>query len=362
MDTDKKKEIQKELETKEVYQPYFAQYSAGFKERFIQFYSTHKLDFMQENEAYEIATENRQVYWMNLAYSQLKLIQQKKLFDLQCQWRADKIEIEGVEIIDEIKQWETDIMHCPFLEPVSEEDVELFKQFLQTNNTDIGNIFFNYGLQNYEVIKAAYQSENETANFPEYYEFHNGRTGNSVFMSLPDLAGEREDYLYDVYERKIKLEREELLKKPGYTVFKADPKQYSSNPLFVDATFDEFIRSYETKTMKAAYKLQQEELENLGTNLEFTFLMDAIYKLFDDEANVPFENDVNWKEAIFKTDRKHACKKLIEYLDIAFAEYQLKEQVGLLDAPKHHHDMKEDIEETKQIFKEAREWLDEGNE
>lgn len=349
-----KEDIIKDLESNEQYVPYFSQHTDEYNKEFINYYAVMKKEFMAESEAWQNTREEREVYWMEHAQEQFELIQQKKLFDLQCQWRADKIEIEGIEICFQFVAWSNDIMNCPFIEPVCEADIELFKQFLQTNNTDI-DMVLNYNLQDYETIRSAYDSENETANFPEYYEFHNGRTGGSIYLSMPDLAGEREQEYYSILRRKQF--HEGTLPKPSDAAARDEDINNLHN---INSIIEDFVDGYETHDMKSAYKNFKQLKRGVSQTIEVNTLLQIMFNLWNDETNVSFEADADWKEAMQKTYQKHMCKKLAEYMDIAFAEYLFKKETGLEEEQAQPNtDVQDYINKTIQDFKEAREWNEE---
>ena len=58
-------------------------------------------------------------------------IQQKKLFDKQCQWRAETFTHPAIETTSDFNYWEKNILNCPFIDPITEEDVALYIEFLQ---------------------------------------------------------------------------------------------------------------------------------------------------------------------------------------------------------------------------------------
>ncbi|GAA4038700.1 hypothetical protein GCM10022409_25410 [Hymenobacter glaciei] len=68
------------------------------------------------------------------AYRRLWEIQQKKLFNLQCQWRAGQLELPGVTDGREFKEWGRAIEQCPLLDPVDEDDLALYLRYLASED------------------------------------------------------------------------------------------------------------------------------------------------------------------------------------------------------------------------------------
>ena len=60
----------------------------------------------------------------------LKEILQKKLFDMQCLWRAEKIIIPEINVSSDFRYWEANIFNCPFIEPVTENEIEIILKHL----------------------------------------------------------------------------------------------------------------------------------------------------------------------------------------------------------------------------------------
>src|SRR4051794_32380339 len=60
----------------------------------------------------------------------LENIQQKKLFDKQCLWRAEMFQHSAIETTADFSYWEHNILNCPFIEPVSDDDLGLYIRFL----------------------------------------------------------------------------------------------------------------------------------------------------------------------------------------------------------------------------------------
>ena len=79
--------------------------------------------WIENNSYYESLISNEGIEWVEPATNHLNVIQHKKLFDKQCLWRAEKIKIDGLQLCCEFLQWENNILNCPFIDPVSEEDL-----------------------------------------------------------------------------------------------------------------------------------------------------------------------------------------------------------------------------------------------
>ena len=97
---------------------------------------------------YQNLISNEGIEWVEAATKHLKVIQQKKLFDKQCLWRAEKIKIDGLQLCCEFLLWENNILNCPFIDPVSEEDLSDYIFFLQERANSYIDLYD--GWQEYE--------------------------------------------------------------------------------------------------------------------------------------------------------------------------------------------------------------------
>ena len=186
-------EIKAELKNNAWLKDYLLQTYPNARERFLDEYAGEKIRWLEYGEQQKEKLEDEDLQFYHTAFNKLEEIQQKKLFDVQCQWRAEKLVIPEIKISFDFGYWEKNILNCPFIEPITENEIDLYNQYMLSNNYE-NHIDWFLSWQNYEQIKLAYVSENENANFPEWYDFHNGRTGSSVFMLLPDIRGEKEEF------------------------------------------------------------------------------------------------------------------------------------------------------------------------
>ena len=187
--------IRKQLETEPRFQDFFKDYESKSVEEFIQQYGWKK-EMWAENGAYYVQRqEANDMRWYYKCLHIVSLIKQKQLFDLQCRWRAGEMELPGMEICFDFNLWSHNIMKLDFLPPVEELDIEMYLNFLGGNpDPYTGHMFENW--QNYDGFRAEYLGIEDwyTADMPDWYEYHNGVTGNGSLFLLPDVRGEREDF------------------------------------------------------------------------------------------------------------------------------------------------------------------------
>ena len=145
-------------------------------------------------------------------------IQQKKLFDLQCRWRAEQITLPGVRHTQEFRQWEKYIEYCPWLPPITADEVALYQAYLRSDAYEPSR---NWRWQDYDTFRRTAESDGdgdeddrdeddgdgyEAAErgaysvLPAWYRYHDAATGASSLLALPDVRGEKEAYYIGLTE------------------------------------------------------------------------------------------------------------------------------------------------------------------
>jgi hypothetical protein len=81
------------LRTHPDYQAYFEKFDAQSVEKFIVEYAKTKYQIFQRTDTYKEKYEAYQMRYLSQADDYIDMILQKKLFNLQCQWRAERIVI-----------------------------------------------------------------------------------------------------------------------------------------------------------------------------------------------------------------------------------------------------------------------------
>lgn len=317
--------IKNEMKENMAMQEYLKKYSELSVSSFIDFYAFHKGLWLQYGKQYVESQENESIKWVTEAAKHLCIIQQKKLFDAQCLWRAEKLEIKEVEICYDFQVWEDDILNCPFLEPISEDDVTLYTQYLLSENVDIEDNYYKMGeqWQDHKEIIEAYNTNNENRNFPEWYDFYNGRRGTGVYMTLPDLRCDKEAFYMNIARSQNRKEHE---------ANNPTAQKQANEPIAVLNYFDKyhrdwFVSTFENKEVKEYYKAFEWSARNdeLKENLEFN----ALNILYSANEPVPIEANSNWAKALKKAAEKYTLKKIAEALPEAWEQYMMNVEMKI---------------------------------
>ncbi|HEX2983457.1 MAG TPA: hypothetical protein VHO28_07930, partial [Ignavibacteriales bacterium] len=102
-------EIIFDLKTNSIYKDFFGKYNKTSVESFINNYAFQKANLLKYGESYLLNEEKLFLTQKNKAELRLWEIQQKKLFNLQCQWRAGMISLPEIETSYDFKYWEKNI-------------------------------------------------------------------------------------------------------------------------------------------------------------------------------------------------------------------------------------------------------------
>ncbi|XZF14618.1 hypothetical protein ACTHGU_00625 [Chitinophagaceae bacterium MMS25-I14] len=316
--------IIRELDTSERYKSYFGQFLPGSVKDFINSYAQNKAMWWQYGPFNISMNEREDMQWINAAANHLEIIQQKKLFDAQCLWRAEKVTYPGIELCFDFKVWEQNVLHCPFLEPVKQDDIALYIQYLQQDNIDF-QLGWLEEWQDYEEIKEAFETDNASRNVPEWYEFHNSRTGTGVYLSLPDIRGEKENFYVDITRAHAAVQNKE--RNEAWEANR-DKRPYLST---IDKEqLEHFINTFEDKQTQEYYKAYKRSSRN---SEEEEVLMEMVSLLLSAEEPVAIGAHYDFREALVKATERFKARKIAEYLPFAYNEYLLNQSMNL-GAPK----------------------------
>lgn len=306
-----KEQWRKQMQENEALQKFFSGYTPHSVTSFIDHIITWKQFWLDHGPGYVDEMQTDGVKWVYTATRHLEYIQQKKLFDLQCQWRAEQVKIEGIELCCDFTVWEKNILNCPFLEPITADDIELYAEYLLQLEDDPENESIE-SWQDYDDITESYS---EGSRFIEWYEFYNMRRGTGVLMQLPNIRGEKEEFYKDLLRKKNNI---------GTTnVEKTEVKKY----LHTDkAQVRQYVYAFEDKDTQLLYDAFEfrDSMRNKQEDMEFIFEM-----LFAADEKVPIEAHSDWREAVKNAAHKYRSKKIAAALPAAWEQYMMNVQMGI---------------------------------
>ncbi len=287
---------------------------------FIDHYVQEKLFVLEHGADYVEWEENAQLEWVDKAFDCLKEIQQKKLFDLQCHWRAEKIQLPGIEICFDLKLWERNIINCPLIPPVSTDELDLYEKYLLSDNFQVIGFYLWEFWQDYDTIIEAVNSDEADGSFPEWYDFYNQNKGTGVYLLFPDIRGEKEKFYADLVIEKHRITNKEEIKKQEKRQEEIQQKVERNIQLNVfDYDFMKwFIATFEDK-------LTQENAEFAGAAFkvfDYDFDMMEVEELLENiQEPVFIPENMHWKDALHLTIANYQKMKTAEALPIAYEKY-----------------------------------------
>ena len=326
-----KAEAIRQLETEERFQKFFAAYSSTSVKSFIMAYAQKKAYWVVHGKYYLEQKEEEDLRWSKKCLAAINQIKQKQLFDLQCQWRAGQIELPGVEICFDFHLLEKKIMTLDFLPPVDERDIEMYLNFLE-RNPDPAEAFLN-GWQNYDSFRADYMNRRNAFTFPmpDWYEYHNAMTGNSVLMLLPDVRGEQER----IYQRKFVEEWKETAK-----AVKPQPER---DKLPLPAMHIDYPSHGEEHSFTRAFMAEFEPPEMLDFYPEILraernhIALERLEPMLDMclEAVEPvlMEPAAEWQDSFWAAALNYRVKKIGEFLPTVLDEHRMMKELGMQGTP-----------------------------
>ncbi len=311
----------KELDQNEAVQNYFKSFNPSSVEDFVNSYISSKHLWYKFGDMYKEIMDSNQSQWIELAHEHLQIILQKKLFDLQCLWRAEQIKLEGVEICFDFDVWENDIFNCPFLEPISKSDIVLYQEYLAKGDLEFFRFSIGDGWQDYDQIKEAYHGDNSDFETPPWYEFHNLRTGNTKLLLLPDIRGDKESFYSNLYFKNRELQKSKQEEQPT-TILSHDTRPRLSMYDREIAPF--FVKTFESKEIQNKYNYYTEA----NSDDRDDFLEETFRDMLDAKESIPIKAHYDFKQAIRLAYNDYKCNKIIEHLPLALEQYQFNIKMG----------------------------------
>ncbi len=301
---------------------FFENYFGNAIDDFLDHYINQKFLYHKYSDTYASIYQTNQMYWINEAHDQLESILQKKLFDKNCLWRAEQLEIENVLTTHDFSIWERDIYNCPFIDPISQDDLKLYQDFLTDTSLDYYDLKCDSGWQEHSDFKNRYLNDNDddAETLPAWYEYHNNKTGNGTLLILPDIRGTREDFYLQLYWNDNMNARK---KEPDYVEYVPDQRPYFS--VYDEENIKTFIHKFEDSKTKKYHEYYIAASKNAFDHP----LKDTIHEILNTNEVIPVEAHYDIKQAIEIAYNKYQIKKLIEYLPIAYEQYVFNKKMGL---------------------------------
>ena len=339
----------------------FRAYDPTSVEHMLATYANMRVRFTKDAKYYESRAEEIGTPFFDESEERLKWIQRKKLFNLQCLWRAGKIELPGVETTYDFLRWQYDLYNCPFLPPITEEEVQLLIRFFRDTPVEeqAGEGVFDYDWQNYPYLKQCF-AENEEIELQEFYEtyavailddngippwydYYDAFMNTEGLLALDDIKFPKE-VEYRRAHHQLKEKERKLADETAFLAQKEAQKKASKkvNKPWLglelptnDAIMQlvEAFESPETKKLFANYAkaefIENETDESLKTELEEY----AFSSLLAANQPIAIEGHEDWRQAVIITYRKYKFNTIISNISVAYQQYRMHIDNGIGFAP-----------------------------
>jgi hypothetical protein len=308
-------QIKFDLRTNPRYQEFFQQYSAKSVERFIDHYAKQKVRCLFLGEYYREEYRHLTKQFLDEAKERLWEIQQKKLFNLQCQWRAEQVTVPEIELCSDFDLLERRIQRCSFLPPITEQEVEFYKEYFASSECSYDDEVWDW--QEYDDWKNEMQDDSEGPTYPEWYNFYDVRFGTQGLLNLPDTRQPKEEFYYN-----LALEHEQQQRKQQplpQLALPRDPRERLE--VYGSTRLEEFVRQFESPQVLKYFLATR---RNINEDSEYSKedFDNALQTLFEMKARVPMAASHSWRAAFFQTFTKYRKEQVLAAFDEAYKEYQ----------------------------------------
>jgi len=306
------------LKTEERFVNYFRDFQESSVNQFMEYYSHMKAEWYSSGTMMTSYRNFQQTQWWKYAFECLGHIQHKKLFNLQCQWRAEKIKLEGFEICYDFTSHRQEILDCKAIPPVSHDELNAYIQYLEELSDEEPFLDqWNIG-DDYDRLKSNYYGIGRPDGvYPEWYRFYDKHFGTDILLALPDIRGEKENFYRDLWRKE---------KEPEWAAHAAarDTRPFIKN--LIDREFAEwFLKTFDSKETLALYRstrLHDDILEQTEH-----IQMDLI-NLQQARQRVPIEQDEDWRKGIERACELYHRQKTIALLPAVWELYSQRMKEG----------------------------------
>lgn len=262
--------------------------------------------------------QQAELEWMEEAQERLCEIQQKKLFDLQCQWRAELITLPEILITYDFQYWEQHILNCPAVPPITDDELALYESYLLLEADEEFNEYADY--QEYDQWKQERADEDEDSTYPDWYEYYDQRCGTAHLLLLPDIRGNKE-MRYDKAVREFREAKRNAEHGPQ------PEEKVDTRPILrydeCEPIVDEMFKLFEKDSVAIYYNSYRRFFEKDDE------LDPIIHTLLAATEPVPIEYDDDWMTGLSKAAQRYRRKQVHKALHQAFEEYKNRERLGI---------------------------------
>ncbi len=304
-----KETILNELKSNPKVIAYTSLYDKSSVASFLESYASTKELLLTYGEFYRQTKDSGSLSYRTWAENYYWQIAQKKLFNLQCQWRAEQIDLP-IEVTYEFIYWSQNIKACPFIQPPTEEEVQTMIAFLEGapyDHTD--NDLLDW--QDYENFKDEQALLGAGDAYPNWYAWYDVHIGPTHLLLLPDLRGTYQEKCFAAW----RAEQEK-----GAVYLMVEEKPYLSTSQFED--FIKQVEPYQIYDYYRAYKEWSRKNESMEP-------LEHEMKLLFDEPGEVWIPAGRFPDAIFQAAYLLRVKKAKDLLPLIHQQHLDQLEMGI---------------------------------
>lgn len=302
---------------------WLSKFSSDCTETFLADYYKQRQSWLDLGEHYRKEHHEWLTIDMQRAETALFYIQQKKLFDLQCLWRAEQEKVPGVQYSGQFCLLELKIKTLDFLPPITGEEVELLKDWLTDWKTS-RSLYPEFGWQDYHSF-IRNNCENDYASPPPYYQFVDERMKTvPLWKVLPDIRGKKETE-YKIAAREARWAASEA----GAPSYKKDTEdeEFDHKPYLsvYGPEVEEFVKNFEDHHVNEC-RVAYEHKRFIRDDRDVEFALESLQNA---QGPVPMIAHPNWREGLLLTAWTYERNRLVKAIDVAYENYCFRRQMGI---------------------------------
>ncbi|MEI8203300.1 MAG: hypothetical protein WCH34_09830 [Bacteroidota bacterium] len=325
-----KNEFTEELFNRTDHQTYFDKYDQDSVKSFLLSFAETKKQLIEHYEFYiNPAFQHKEIKINEDAKRLFKAILQKKLFNLQIQWRAELIEIKEINTSWDFLFWEINIESCPFIPEITPKEVSVFKQFLCSPNVDAKEAM-NYGGWQWYNSFLADEEDDDYEEMPEWYEFYDEHMQTAHLLLLPNIRGKKDEYYREIGLAELREINKD--KNKDFKPYVPIPYYYSdfknrleyANLFEKDPYVKELFKLYYEK-----YNRDENASDYNSYGIPDDAVREAVQTLLEAQNPINMPGGLPWREALILCAQQCTNQELFNDIDNVYEEYLMFRKMGI---------------------------------
>jgi hypothetical protein len=311
-----------EIKQSDIYAEYLRKYESNSVETFMSHYVDKKVNLIEESEyLLKIREQSDEEGFLQSARDVLNYILQKKLFNMQLQWRANTINIPGIRNSFDFGFWEKNIEYCPFIPPVTLEEIDVMKQFLRKNYFSGFKDWMFWQFYGFLVEK---DENGHYPNMPEWYGYYDELMETGSLLNMQDIRGEKEEFYIET-ARAANAKATNEKKTNGSGTYK--PPVCTQGAEILD-----FARTYEKDPcFRELFRIWEKDVYPESSDKTYdSFKTECAIKILSNaDRPVLIESGMVWHKAVIHCAERYITDRVLEVLDSVYDEYITVTELGI---------------------------------